>query len=65
MNPVGYPNDIALLRLKQPADWMLTRVKMDLGCLPPESIFEVAGKECWITGWGLTSCKNNTFDVNV
>jgi hypothetical protein len=51
-NPyTGYPNDIALLRLKTPAD--LSDPRVELACIPRETVFDFEGSECWITGWGL------------
>jgi hypothetical protein len=51
-NPyLGYPNDIALLRLKHEVD--LTDPFVSLACLPLETHFNFTGEECWITGWGL------------
>lgn len=50
-NPyIGFPNDIALLRLVEPAD--LDHPGVELACLPMEQNFNFTGEECWITGWG-------------
>jgi secreted trypsin-like serine protease len=50
-NPyLGYPNDIALLRLTQNAD--LTDPNVELACLPQQTDFNFTNEECWITGWG-------------
>jgi len=50
-NPyLGYPNDIALLRLKSNVD--LTDPKVELACIPKDTNFDVVGEQCWITGWG-------------
>jgi len=54
-NPyLGYPNDIALLRLKEPAD--LSNPNIELACIANEYSFNFTNEECWITGWGLMDC---------
>lgn len=62
MNPNGYPNDIALLRLKQKVDWGLYNVQVELGCLPPTADFNVTAQNCWISGWGKVDCKSEITD---
>jgi secreted trypsin-like serine protease len=50
-NPyLGYPNDIALLRLPVPAD--LSNANVGLACYPQETDFNFTNTECWISGWG-------------
>jgi secreted trypsin-like serine protease len=57
-NPyIGYPNDIALLRLTEPAD--LNWQGVELACLPKEQNFTFTGEECWITGWGKLNWRDD------
>jgi len=50
-NPyLGYPNDIALLRLKSSAN--LNDPNVELSCIPSQTDFDLVGADCWITGWG-------------
>jgi len=52
-NPyLGYPNDIALLRLTESADMDWPGV--ELACIANDANFNFTGEECWITGWGKT-----------
>lgn len=54
-NPyLGYPNDIALLRLTEPAD--LEWPGVELACIANDVNFNFTNEECWITGWGKTYC---------
>jgi secreted trypsin-like serine protease len=48
---LGYPNDIALLRLTDPVD--TSNPNIELACLAQDANFNFTGEECWITGWGL------------
>jgi len=51
-NPyLGYPNDIALLRLTEEVD--MTDPNVELACIPRDTHFNFTNEECWITGWGL------------
>jgi secreted trypsin-like serine protease len=53
-NPyLGYPNDIALLRLTEKAD--LAWPGVELACIARDVNFNFTGEECWITGWGKTN----------
>jgi len=57
-NPyTGYPNDIALLRLKSRPDFSDPRV--ELACLSQDTHFNFTGTECWITGWGLMDWRDD------
>lgn len=52
----GYPNDIALLRLKTSAN--LSSSNVQLACLPDHDA-NFTGDECWITGWGKMSARDD------
>ena len=51
---LGYPNDIALLRLTEPVD--TSNPNIELACIAQDVNFNFTGEECWITGWGLMHC---------
>ncbi|KAL9970785.1 hypothetical protein ACROYT_G023214 [Oculina patagonica] len=48
----GYRNDIALIKLKTPAT---LSDKVNTVCLPAKGSRIPAGKNCYLTGWGLTA----------
>jgi len=50
----GFPNDIALMRLVEPANITLPHVEK--ACLPTINDMNFTGEECWISGWGKTNC---------
>jgi len=53
-NPsLGFPNDIALLRLAEPAD--VSRPTIAAAKLPESDSVEYTDSKCVITGWGYTS----------
>jgi secreted trypsin-like serine protease len=63
-NPyLGYPNDIALLRLKQPAD--LSPPQVELACIPKDVNMNFTAEECWITGWGLMNWQDDDIPTNL
>jgi len=63
-NPyLGYPNDIALLRLKEPAD--LSNPNIELACIANEYSFNFTDQECWITGWGLMDYQDTTIPTQL
>jgi secreted trypsin-like serine protease len=63
-NPyLGYPNDIALLRLVEEVDLNLENV--ELACIASDYNFNFTGEECWITGWGLMSSQDDYIPNNL
>ncbi|CAH1786490.1 unnamed protein product [Owenia fusiformis] len=57
---LGFPNDIALIRLAEPAQ--VNRADIEPACLPDSMLLNVSGNpNCWISGLGLT----NFFDYTL
>ena len=60
---LGFPNDIALIRLERAAPVDATTVVS--AKLPASHPMDYTDKECWISGWGRISseCKQYVNDV--
>lgn len=53
-NGAGFPNDIALLKVRTPINLNSKAVAIDLATMGMDF---VGNNNCWITGWGLTQGK--------
>ena len=50
-----WPNDVSILKLKEPIEMLDEDVKVGFACLPRTRFDDFTNDECWMIGWGRTN----------